>query len=380
MKPRKNWNDKIFIFLLLTVSYLLIASPSSAQTVTELRTEIERYEQEITRLKEEQEELGQNISSTQNKAKTLQNQINSLNGKVKYLENQIYLTGININKTGAEIETLEGNIFDTQKKINYSRDTVGRLMLTLYKQDRENLLTILLKNVNISDFFVKAQAAASINTAIFGEIEELKDNKEDLEGQKNNLENKKNSLESLKQQQGHEKTALSQTKTETNNLLKVTKGKEVEYQKLLTKAEELEREANLEVFRLEEKLRQAIDPNSLPLARPGILGWPVTGRISQPYGCIISAFARRYYPDCNNAKGGFHNGLDVATSHGTPVTAADDGTVIAMGSAPSAYGVWLAVEHINGLVTAYTHLSVRSVSMGQKVKRGDTVGKMGSTG
>ena len=56
MKPRKNWNDKIFIFLLLTVSYLLIASPSSAQTVTELRTEIDRYEQEITRLKEEQED------------------------------------------------------------------------------------------------------------------------------------------------------------------------------------------------------------------------------------------------------------------------------------------------------------------------------------
>ncbi|MBI2064907.1 MAG: peptidoglycan DD-metalloendopeptidase family protein [Candidatus Yanofskybacteria bacterium] len=377
----KNWRIKILVFFLLTVCYSMQGGGFVyAQTATELKAEIERYEQEITRLKKEQEELGQNISSTQSKAKTLQNQINNLNGKVKYLENQIYLTSVNINKTGTEIESLEGNIFDIQKKVNYSRDAIGRLMLSLYKQDKENLLTILLKNANISDFFIKAQAATSINLAIFSEIEKLRDNQESLEGQKHELENKKASLENLKKQQGSEKVALSQTKAETSNLLKATKGKEVEYQKLLTKAEELEREANLEVFRLEEKLRQAIDPNSLPLARPGILNWPVTGRISQAYGCIISAFARRYYPDCNNAKGGFHNGLDVAASHGTPVAAADDGTVIAMGSAPSAYGVWLAVEHTNGLVTAYTHLSVRNVSMGQKVKRGDTVGKMGSTG
>ena len=201
-----------------------------------------------------------------------------------------------------------------------------------------------------------------------------------MSGQKDELENKKSNLENLKKQQGNEKTALNQTKTETSSLLKVTKGKEVEYQKLLTRAEELEREANLEIFRLEEKLRQAIDPNSLPLARPGILGWPVTGRISQAYGCIISAFARRYYPDCNNNRGGFHNGLDVAASHGTPIVAAEDGIVIAKGNTPSAYGVWFAVEHANGLVTAYTHLSVRNIAIGQTVKRGDIVGKMGSTG
>lgn len=377
----KNWSKKILtLTLLISASYILLATISYAQTVTELQSEINRYEEEITRLKKQQEELGKNISSTQAQAKTLQNQINALNGKVKYLENQIHLTNVNINKTGVEITALEGNIFDIQQKVTYSKDTIGRLMLTLYKQDKENLLTVLLKNANISDFFIKSQAAADINSAIFDEIEELKENKAELEEDKNELSDKKTSLEKLKEQQAHEKSALSQTKAETSNILKATKGKEIEYQKMLTKAEELEREANLEVFRLEEKLRQALDPNSLPLARPGILEWPVKGRISQRYGCIETPFARRYYPDCNNKKGGFHNGLDVAASHGTPVVAADDGKVIAMGNAPSAYGVWFAVEHANGLVTAYTHLSVRGVSMNQNVKRGEVVGKMGSTG
>ena len=42
--------------------------------------------------------------------------------------------------------------------------------------------------------------------------------------------------------------------------------------------------------------------------------------------------------------------------------------------------MWAAVEHDNGLVTVYAHVSVRSVIVGQQVNRGDTIGNMGSTG
>jgi len=377
---RLIFNLKLSFCILIFAFCILSAEGAYAQTVDQLRLEIDRYEEEIARLRQEQSELGQSITDTQSKAKTLQSQINNLNSKVKYMENQIYLTSVNINKTGTEIEKLGGDIFDKQRSIDYKKDTVGRIILELYQKDNENLLLVLLKNANISNFFTKVQYAASLNDSLLNLIGDLKNEKQDLEENKNSLEGKKDELESLKQQQSYERSALSQTKAETSSLLKTTKGREAEYQKLLTKAEELERQANLEIFRLEEKLRQAIDPNSLPLARPGILEWPVRGRISQLYGCIETAFARRYYSDCNNGRGGFHNGLDIAAPHGTPAIAAEDGKVIAMGNAPSAYGVWLTIEHANGLITAYTHLSVRNVTVGQEVKRGDVVARMGSTG
>lgn len=356
---------------------------TNTQTVTGLKAEIERYEQEIAKLKKEQEQLGQNISSTQSKAKTLQNEITNLNNKVKYFENQIYLTNINIKKTGAGITELEGNISDIQQKIDQSEDSVGKMLLILYQKDSEGLLPILLKNNNLSEFFTDIQQITNVNDTLISLIGELKNNKATLENNRVDLSGKKSELEQLNRQQGYEKTALTQAKLNTANILQATKGQEKEYQKLLTKAEELERAANLEIFRLEDKLRQAIDPGSLPAARPGILAWPVGGgggKISQSYGCIETAFARRYYPDCNNGRGGFHNGLDVAASHGTPIIAAEAGRVIAMGNAPSAYGIWFTVEHSNGLVTAYTHLSVRSVTIGQEVKRGDIIGKVGNTG
>ncbi len=350
------------------------------EDVNQIKGEIARLEQEIKRLQQEQEQYRGSISQTQAKAKTLQNQIANLNSQIKYLENQVRLTSVNIDKTQVEIVETAGSITETQKRIEAQKRSISQSILFIARQDDENLLMSLLKNTNLSDFIRQVDYANSVNENLVGLIHELDHDRTQLEGEKDQLESKKTELETLKQRQAHEIAATTSTKAETNSLLKATKGQEAEYQKMLTKSEEFERQMNLQIFKLEDALRQAVDPNSLPSVRKGILDWPVTGRISQNYGCIESAFARRYYSTCNDGKGGFHNGLDIAASYGTPLTAADDGVVVAVGNAPYAYGIWAAVEHANGLVTGYTHMAVRSVGVGQVLKRGDMVGKMGSSG
>ena len=105
------------------------------------------------------------------------------------------------------------------------------------------------------------------------------------------------------------------------------------------------------------------------------------GIISQSFGCIETKFARRAYPACNDGLGGFHNGLDVAAPLGTIVRAARDGKVIAIENSPYAYGNWVAIEHDNGLITAYPHMSdIIPVKIGDVLKRGDVVGYMDTTG
>lgn len=383
-KNVKILNFRLSFFILIFVFYILNASSVSAQTadsrVTELRSEIERYEQEIERLRQEQEKLGQNIAGTKEQAKTLQNEINNLNSRIKYASNQIYLTNININKTGTEINNVTDEIYTTQSRIEYQKSAIGELLLDIYRQDRESLLVAVMKNANISDFLNRVEQTANVSESLLTLVADLRSTKNAYENHKLVLENKKQELEVLNRRQVSQKLSLNETQKDKNNLLKTTKGQEKEYQKLLTEAEELERQANLEIFRLEDQLRQAIDPDSLPLARPGILGEPAEGRISQFYGCIHTRFARRYYSSCDNGKGGFHNGLDIAARYGELLHSAENGRVIATGNAPHAYGVWVAIEHENGLVTAYTHMSVRNVAVGQEVRRGDVVGNMGSTG
>jgi murein DD-endopeptidase MepM/ murein hydrolase activator NlpD len=66
---------------------------------------------------------------------------------------------------------------------------------------------------------------------------------------------------------------------------------------------------------------------------------------------------------------------------GTPVVAATAGTVVAVnGNAGASYGNYVAIEHSGGVYTLYAHLSSTSVSVGQSVTAGQTIGAVGSTG
>ncbi|OQB14559.1 MAG: Murein DD-endopeptidase MepM [Firmicutes bacterium ADurb.Bin193] len=97
-----------------------------------------------------------------------------------------------------------------------------------------------------------------------------------------------------------------------------------------------------------------------------------SGKFSRPvYGTISSRFGNR--------SRGWHSGLDIAAPTGTPIKAADSGTVIYSGW-EGAYGYLVKINHSNGYVTYYAHCSALLVKSGQKVSKGDTIAKVGNTG
>jgi murein DD-endopeptidase MepM/ murein hydrolase activator NlpD len=110
----------------------------------------------------------------------------------------------------------------------------------------------------------------------------------------------------------------------------------------------------------------------------GRFAWPTTGNISQPYGCT------GYY--VNPPRGScahFHDGIDIANSAGTPVRAAANGVVVMVGWNPWEYNpaFIVVIAHGGGVSTLYAHMQpTYSVRAGQTVKRGQLVGRMGSTG
>ena len=77
----------------------------------------------------------------------------------------------------------------------------------------------------------------------------------------------------------------------------------------------------------------------------------------------------------------YYLAIDIGASVGTPVYAAADGTVI---TAKTGYnggrGIYIMVDHGNGLVTRYQHLSAMYVSVGQKVSKGQNIAAVGNTG
>ncbi len=96
------------------------------------------------------------------------------------------------------------------------------------------------------------------------------------------------------------------------------------------------------------------------------------------FSYISSGFnPRRMHPVLKRVRP--HNGIDYYAPPGTPVYSAGDGTVI-QSAYSRANGHHVFVKHANSIVTKYLHFTKRTVKKGQKVKQGQTIGTVGSTG
>ncbi len=102
-------------------------------------------------------------------------------------------------------------------------------------------------------------------------------------------------------------------------------------------------------------------------------------RMPLPDGQLRSGFGYRRHPILGYSK--MHTGTDWANKVGTPIFAAGNGTIIKSGWA-SGYGNHIEIEHLNGYITTYSHMSAygRGSETGARVRQGQIIGYLGSTG
>lgn len=98
--------------------------------------------------------------------------------------------------------------------------------------------------------------------------------------------------------------------------------------------------------------------------------WPAKGFLSSGFGWRRSPFSGART---------MHTGLDIANRVGTPVSAPARGSITFSGN-DGAYGICITIDHGNGVVTRYAHLSKSLVKAGDYIQRGEVVGAIGNTG
>jgi murein DD-endopeptidase MepM/ murein hydrolase activator NlpD len=120
------------------------------------------------------------------------------------------------------------------------------------------------------------------------------------------------------------------------------------------------RSAKLEEFYKSQTVRLSSTPSI----------WPVRGYLSSGFGNRVDPFT---------GSRDFHPGIDISTPEGVKVIAPADGVVVSCGQ-KGAYGNAIIIDHGFGVITRYGHLAAFNVRPGQRVKRGDTIAFVGSTG
>mgnify|MGYP001126123148 CR=1 FL=1 len=121
-----------------------------------------------------------------------------------------------------------------------------------------------------------------------------------------------------------------------------------------------------------------VEKNEIPIASNVKLHDPPSIKPIEGGFKVNSGFGRRIITGVNKRK--FHLGIDFKAPIGTPVLATADGEVIVSKSNRTGYGKHIIIQHDEEFKTLYSHLSELKVEVGDKIKIGDVIGLVGSTG
>ncbi|KHS57024.1 MULTISPECIES: murein hydrolase activator EnvC family protein [Terrisporobacter] len=316
-----------------------------------------------------------NAESTESKLKTNQEKqdeldvkINNLNEKTEKLKEKINKANEKIEKINSESKRLKEEIKKLEEDINSNEEILGERLKVINNNYTLGYLKVILSSNSISDFLNNIYIVQEV-------VEQDKQMLKDLEADKSEVEDKKETLDKNKEE----------AKVIKDELVKDKEGLEEDKSELKALKEELLKEEEA----LEEKLQKiaakesAVSNNSISdnsnsgssSTSNAVISngsWPVPG-----YSRISSPFGYRIHPVLGTKK--LHTGIDIPAPTGTPAVAVASGTVIYSGVQGS-YGNTVMIRHDNGLVSLYAHNSSLVVKVGDRVKKGQVVTKIGSTG
>ncbi|MBI4134099.1 MAG: peptidoglycan DD-metalloendopeptidase family protein, partial [Candidatus Terrybacteria bacterium] len=362
------------------VAGVLLASGASvnADLIDDLRAQIAAKDAAVKELAQQATQAKSELTGLQGRERTLANEIARLDRQIASFELEIRLTESRIENADLRIQQLLLEISQHEEEIAEGENRIGELLRTMQlSEDQTGAVALVFAGRPFSEVFDSLRSAELLDEALAANIRNLKDAKAALEESKQQSEEERTQAAKLRDELLVQRALVTSEQDERDDLLITTRREEGNYQRLLGNILAQQQAVQREILDLEAQLRRAINPSTLP--GKGILGWPVASvRITQGYGSTSSTgFINDQYE--------FHNGLDIGASTpgviGDPVYAAASGTVVGVGNdGRYAYGRWVAIDHKNGLVTLYAHLSLQEVATGQKVAAGQVIGRMGSTG
>lgn len=364
--------------ILVIATFAFIATIASADSVQEIKQNISDHNEKIKQLEEEIKSYEKQIETISGEAQSLSNAIKVLDTSQKKIAAEIRKAEINIQKTNVTIKNLGMEMSDIEEKISSNTEAVAKILNKINQSDQETLLESFLGNKTLSDVFDEYKTVSELQQKVRDQSKELTAYKSQLADRKTSTEKEKQKLLVFKSELDDQKKILDLNKKEKNNLLAATKNQEAEYKKLLAITQAEKERFEQELYEYESQLKKAIDPESYPAAKKGVLSWPLENIfVTQFFGKTIDA--KKLYVS------GTHNGVDFRASRGTPVKATLKGKVKGVGNTDEqkgcySYGKWILVEHPNGLSTLYAHLDLIKVSVGNEVRTGEVIGYSGNTG
>ena len=330
------------------------------------------YADEIDDARNQLQDVGQKINAQQSKLNSAKKQENTIMGQIQSIEKNIIQKENEIKTLEDKIEYLQTNIAVTEENIELAEadleeknQQLSDRLVYIYEKGDLTYLEVLLSATDLKDFLTRYDLLNMIVEQDIALIESINQQKKTLELNKSELEVQKNELLYAQDSEKSKREELSDQKQDKKKILTSVQQEKAQYEKALKELEQTSKE-------LETLIRRIQAGTSGEQQGTGVFTWPAPG-----YSTITSPYGMRYHPILKYNKK--HTGVDIGAPSGANIVAADSGTVIQTGWM-GGYGQVVVIDHGGGISTLYAHMSTIIAANGASVTKGETIGKVGSTG
>ncbi|NJM65223.1 MAG: peptidoglycan DD-metalloendopeptidase family protein [Acaryochloris sp. RU_4_1] len=340
--------------------------PQSNANLNDLHQRREQVEQQRSNVSKRRQQIENLEGAARQRLGGLERNIQLTEGEISINENQLQQANAKLKKIETDLKVAEAAY---QKK---QGNTVARLRV-LQRQRQRTTWVALLQSQTLEELLERRYQLQLVYKSDRQRLLALKAAKDKISDKKLLAEIQKNQIALLSEQLLQQKagyTAQATVQSELVTRLNTDRlALEAAEQQLAQDSSSI---ANVIAQRIAEQ-QVAFRTDTPGYQR--VLG---TGQMVTPVnGPITSNFGYRQHPILGSSR--FHAGTDFGVPQGTPILAADSGTVI-VAEWYGGYGNAVIIDHGNGLTTLYGHCSELYVSVGQGVQRGQTIAAVGSTG
>lgn len=351
-------------------------------TAAELSPALAVTQADIDALKNDAADLTSQRKELESKLSALKDDKSQAMAKKKLLDEKIANTAAQIKNVEAQIADYtalivqtEAELLDAQQREEAQYELFCSRVRAMEERGKVSYWSVLFKAESFTDLLGRLDIINEIMDADQAVIDQLQALQVEIEEKKASLEASKAESEAAKADLVVKKAELDSQRQEANALIQSLAANENETEAAIDGLEEEEAAIQAMIIKKSKELaaQQAAQSGNQTVSNAALGGyiWPVSSRY------ITSTFGGRASPGGIGSTN--HKGIDIAAPRGTPVYAADGGTVTYAGWM-SGYGYLVRVNHGNGYETYYGHNSSLTVSVGQHVYKGQQIARVGSTG
>lgn len=348
----------LIILIMICIILILLSCKSFCDYVSNLRDQQANLQSQLEASNAQIEIINSDISEFVAEIAQLNEDITSQEIEVELLRKQKAELEETIEKTEIELDNITEE-YAKQKK------SLEQKLVVSYKAGETKYLDMLLQSSSLTEFISNYYMIEKIVSLDNELLVKTSEQKESLELAKLELKKQKKQLAETTEISEKKAISLQNMKFIKNSYINQLSEEEQEYTSDIINMQN-------EIKKVETEILEAANLNIGFDYVGGEMAWPVPG-----YTRISSSFGMRTHPITGVYK--LHTGTDIVAPLGASFIAVNDGVVV-KSEMNTAYGNMIMINHGGGVSTLYAHGQERLVEVGQEVKRGDEVLKVGSTG